>query len=173
MSPVQMKLWMDEVERVLHAPGNLQDGKLTEMTITLDGALSKERLEVLCKELVGCLKRKGERFQNVRVNVVSWMSDEQTEAEVLPLAMLGIGRGLEKFSKQGNPVQKHLDCLAGYLKLFQARSKLIILVSDGNWHIESEEALQQNLQPFLYRKWIWMDENGDSKGRVCRYIENE
>lgn len=170
MTPVQMKLLANDVERVLHAPGNLQDGKLTEMTIVLDYKLSLEQLQNNSADIVTALKRHGEFFQNVRLNVVKWISDEEIVTEILPLAMLGIGRGMEDYMEQSHRSDKNIEELAGKLKLFHARSKLIILISDGEWQIGNADMLQANLQPFLHKKWIWVDAAGDSKGRVSQFI---
>lgn len=170
MTSIQMKLLLNDVERVLHVPGNLVDGKLTEMTIVLDYKLSKEQLCDCSTGIVVALKRHGELFQNVRLNVVKWISDEEIVTEILPLAMLGIGRGFEDYSVLSNRSDKNIEELAGKLKLFHARSKLIILVSDGKWQISDEKLLQENLQPFLHKKWIWVDTVGDSKGRVSKFV---
>ena len=38
------------------------------------------------------------------------------------------------------------------LKLFHARSKLIIVVTDGQYEVGDETELKKVMQPFLYRK---------------------
>ena len=55
-----------------------------------------------------------------------------------------------------------MDKLTGYLKKFQARSKLIIVVSDGNYRIEDEKTVQENLSPFLRRKMIYWNIKDDT-----------
>lgn len=171
MTPVQMKLFSNDVERVLHVPGNLQDGNLTEMAIILDYGMEEANMREVSAQVVSALKRKGQMFQNIRLNVVKWIGDDHIDTEIMPLSMLGIGRGLEDYNeiqktREEQIKEKRLEILAGYLKLYHARSRLLILITDGNWKIISEENYQNALQPFLYRKWIWVDENGDSKGRV-------
>lgn len=166
MTPVQMKLFMNDVERVLHAPGNLQGGKLTEMAVVLDYKLPLEQLADTSRDIAAALKKKGDLFQNVRLNVVKWITDEQIVTETLPLSMLGIGRGFEDYGDMPHMEDKGIEVLAGQLKLFHARSRLIILVSDGQWQVHRRDIWESNLQPFLHKKWIWVDGNGNSKGRV-------
>lgn len=173
MTPVQMKLFMNDVERVLHAPGNLPGGKLTEMAVVLDYKLPLEQLAGTSRDIVSALKKKGDLFQNVRLNVVKWITDEQIVTEMLPLSMLGIGRGLEDYGNMSHTEDKALEVLAGQLKLFHARSRLVILVSDGQWQVNQRDAWESNLQPFLHKKWIWVDGNGNSKGRVTFAFDRE
>ena len=171
MTPVQMKLFMNDVERVLHAPGNLQSGKLVEMAVVLDYKLPPEQLAGTSRDIVSALKKKGDLFQNVRLNVVKWITDEQIVTEVLPLSMLGIGRGLEDYENMSHTEDKAIEVLAGQLKLFHARSRLVILVSDGQWQVNQRDVWESNLQPFLHKKWMWVDGNGNSKGRVNLSID--
>lgn len=171
MTPVQMKLFFNDVERVLHVPGNLQGGNLTEMAIVLDYKLPLEQLQSISTDMVTVLKKKGELFRNVRLNVVKWISDEQIVAEILPLSMLGIGRGFEDYPNMPHTADKNMEELARQLKLFHARCKLIILISDGQWQVSDETVLNANLQPFLHKKWIWMDTDGNSKGRVNLFLQ--
>lgn len=166
MTPIQMKLFYNDVEQVLHIPGGLTGGRLSEMTVILDYKLSLEALKENSREIVAVLKQKGDIFRNTRLNVVKWISDEQIITQNMPLSMLGLGKGFEDYIVMPHTGDKNMEVLAGNLKLFHARSKLIILISDGRWQIEKQEILQSNLQPFLHKKWIWLDTNGNSKGRV-------
>lgn len=171
MTPVQMKLFFNDVERVLHVPGNLQGGNLAEMAIVLDYKLPLEQLQCISADIVAVLKKKGEMFRNVRLNVVKWTSDKHFVTEMLPLSMLGIGRGFEDYQNMSHTADKNIEELAGYLKLFHARCKLIILISDGQWQVSDAMTLNANLQPFLYKKWIWLDTNGNSMGRVKLFLQ--
>lgn len=166
MTPVQMKLLSNDVERVLHAPGNLTGNTLTEMTIILDYVLPVETLQSVSKDIIYTLKHKGPLFQNVRLNVVKWIDDNSMENQVMPLSMLALGRGFEDYGNCEHKAQKRLEILGAKLKTFHARSKLIILISDGNWKVEDENVLREQMQPFLHKKWIWVDENANSKGRI-------
>lgn len=171
MTPVQMKLLYNDVERVLHVPGSLTGGNLPEMAVILDYKLSLEQLKSISADIVGVLKRKGDVFRNTRLNVVKWISDEEILTQSMPLSLLGIGRGFEDYEKMSHTGDKNIEVLAGRLKLFHARSKLMILISDGIWQVKSREELQQNLQPFLHKKWIWLDTNANSKGRVSHFMD--
>lgn len=171
MTPIQMKLFMNDVERVLHAPGNLPGGKLTEMAVVLDYKLPLEQLVSISADIVSALKKKDALFRNVRLNMVKWISDERIVTETLPLSMLGIGRGFGDYGKMPHTADKAIEVLAGQLKLFHARSRLVILVSDGQWQGHNQEVWKSNLQPFLHKKWIWVDRNGDSKGKVADFFD--
>ena len=168
MTPVQMSQLFRDVECVLHAPGNLTDHNLTEMAIILDYQLPCEVLKNVSRDVILTLKKKGDRFRNVRLNVIKWVSDEVITNEVMPLSMLAIGKGFEDYGNYDNTTCKHLDILAGKLKQFYARSKLMILITDGNFNVYEENAFRNHLQPFLHKKWIWVDTDGNSKGRVSR-----
>ena len=171
MTPIQMKQFYNDVEHVLHVPGNLAGSHLSEMAVILDYKLSLEQLKSISADMAAVLKRKGDVFRNIRLNVVKWISDEQIITQNVPLSLLGIGRGFEDYDKMSHTSDKNIEVLAGRLKLFHARSKLMILISDGRWQVKSQEELQQNLQPFLHKKWIWLDANGNSKGRVSHFMD--
>lgn len=47
---------------------------------------------------------------------------------------------------------KTFEELADYLKMYQARAKLIILLTDGTYHVNEEELLEQRMRPFLDKK---------------------
>lgn len=173
MTPVQMKLFYNDVEQVLHIPGSLTGSHLSEMAVILDYKLSLEELKGCSAEIVAALKRKGDVFRNTRLNVVKWISDDQIITQNMPLSMLGIGKGFEDYAAMPHTGDKNLEVLAENLKRFHARSKLIILISDGRWQVKKQELLQSNLQPFLHKKWIWLDADGNSKGRVSGYKKQE
>ena len=99
------------------------------------------------RELLGTLKKQSEVFRNVRLNAVKWLDDGHIENQVTSAAVMQLGRYFEDYKQ--NICVKSMDKLTGYLKKFQARSKLIIVVSDGNYKIEDEKTVQENLSPFL------------------------
>ena len=57
---------------------------------------------------------------------------------------------------------KCMDELVRQLKLFYARSKLIILLTDREPTVNDEQTVKNNMQPFLRKKLIYAvkDENG-------------
>ena len=69
--------------------------------------------------------------------------------------------------------RKNFEKLISYLKLFQARAKLIILLTDGNYQVEQEELLQQAMQPFLEKKLMQVvlaGDGADIRYRVARIV---
>lgn len=137
------------VEMILHVPGNYRGGIL-EMTIVLDYNLSRECAENLAKELTAALKSQGEVFRNVRLNTYKWIEDNRIVKEVTAMPLLQMGSYFNEYVQHKS--EKSLDELMGQLKLFAARSKLVILLTDGGNKIVSREVFQKNLQPFLEKK---------------------
>ena len=48
--------------------------------------------------------------------------------------------------------------------MFQARSRLLLLITDGDLIIEDQALLRENLNPFLYRKLILITPGGIKQG---------
>lgn len=149
MTPVSLQMFKNTVERILHVPGNFTEQNL-EMAVVIDGALSREQVEAYVPELLGSLKRHSEVFRNVRLNVVEWKSDEQIMTQVRPMSVVMLHSFYEEYEQVQNP--KHFEKLVTYLKLYQARSKLIILVTDGKYQVEHEDELELTMRPFLDKK---------------------
>ena len=53
--------------------------------------------------------------------------------------------------------EKSLDELLRQLKLFYARSKIIIVITDGSYERVDEKKIQEYLHPFLGRKIIVLE----------------
>ena len=149
MTPVSLQMFKNTVERILHVPGNFTEQNL-EMALVIDGSLSKEQVESYVPELLGSLKRHSEVFRNVRLNVVDWKSNEQITNQVRPMSVVM----LHSFYEEYNQVEtaKYFEKLVAYLKLYQARAKLIILLTDGKYQVEREDELELAMQPFLEKK---------------------
>lgn len=137
------------------------------MSLIFDGALSKEDVKAAGADIISTLKSTDEIFRNVRCNVVFWLSDEKITHEPTAAAVVQMGRCFENWeqvtgqtadSKVGQAdkaAPKRMEILTADLKKFEARSRLLILVTDGNYVTEDKDALQQNLNPFLkYRLLI-------------------
>lgn len=148
---IQLMKMKQGVERILHVPGNYKGGIL-EMALIVDCNLSVDAAKGNVQNIVKALKSHSETFRNVRLNVIWWKSDEQIETEVIPMTVLQMGTPFEEYQKCA--AQKRIDKLFENLKLFQARSKLILLLSDGDFSIESEEGCMESLKPFLGRKML-------------------
>ncbi len=180
------------VERVLHAPGNYTGGIL-EMTIVFDDAVEEEKLHQMSAEIAKTLKNHSEVFRNVRLNEVIWKSNEEIYTELVPMSMLMMGRypvqqqeycaensdillmdetKESMLEERGKPkeklifgTEKNVNKLLAYLKLFHARSKLILVLTDGEFYIE-EMAVRESLKPFLERKLILLLSKAEARERL-------
>lgn len=149
MTPVSLQIFKNTVEKILHVPGNFTEPPL-EMAVVIDGKLTREQVESYVPELLGSLKHHSEVFRNVRLNVVDWKSDERITTEVRPLSMMMLHTFYEDYVQVD--AHKHFEKLAAYLRLYQARAKLIILITDGSYQVEREEELTMAMRPFLEKK---------------------
>lgn len=149
VSPVFLMKFKNTVERILHVPGNYKGGIL-EMAVVLDHNVNKEIVQDFVPQLLRCLKMHSEIFRNVRLNLVQWEADEIISNQVTPMSMAGMASCYESYEcrKRCKDVKK----LMQYLKVFQARAKLIILVTDGANEEGSEESLKMAMLPFLDKK---------------------
>ncbi|MBO5524992.1 MAG: hypothetical protein J5986_15195 [Roseburia sp.] len=163
-SPVFLKTFKNTVERILHVPGNYT-GQILEMAVVIDGSLSREQVADYLPELLGTLKIHSEVFRNVRLNVVQWQGDENITCKVSPMSMVQLSSYYEDYQQQ--LCKKSFEKLISYLRLFQARAKLIILLTDGKYQVEQEELLQRAMQPFLEKKLMQVVLTGD--GADIRY----
>jgi len=156
------------VERILHVPGNYKGGVL-EMAVVLDHNVSREAVCEVIPQLFRSLKMHSEVFRNVRLNMVQWESDEAISNQVAPMSVAGLSSYYEKY--ECRPVRKNFLKLVLYLKLFQARAKLIILITDGGYEEDTDESLKAAMQPFLDKKMMqvvvktWNEEYQDIQ--VC------
>ena len=148
---IQLLKMKQSVERILHVPGNYKGGIL-EMALVVDCNMRKEDAKEAVQNIVKALKSHSETFRNVRLNVVWWKSDEDIITEVIPLPMMQMGTPFDTYEKMA--ANKRIDQLFANLKLFQARSKLILLVSDGQFFVEDENKCMESLKPFLGRKML-------------------
>ena len=140
-----------QVEHILHVPGNYQGGIL-EMAFVLDYHISKEILIKHTKEILTALRAYSKVFQNVRLNLIKWISDVEIVKEVSSVGMIQMGHCFEDYKKGSE--KKSLDELTRQLKLFYARSKLIIWITDNSFQILDKEQVNFNLKPFLQKKML-------------------
>lgn len=144
----QMKL-KNGVERILHAPGNYTGG-LLEFAVVIDCNVEKDKALSILKNVISTLKKHSEVFRNARLNMIYWIDDDIIIKEISSMANIIMGRGFEKY-QNGNR-DKSYDELTKQLKLFYARSKVIILITDGSYKTYNEDVVHKNLYPFLKRK---------------------
>lgn len=151
LSPVFLMQFKNTVERILHVRGNY-DGGILEMAVILDHNVSREMVQDLVPQLLRSLKMHSEVFRNVRLNMIQWESDERITNQVTPMAVAGLTSYYENYESQKH--SKELMKLVQHLKLFQARAKLIILITDGKNEEDSQECLKAAMQPFLDKKFM-------------------
>lgn len=149
LSPVFLMKFKNTVERILHVPGNYKGGIL-EMAVVLDHNVPRETAQELVPQLFRSLKMHSEVFRNVRLNMVQWEADEKITNQVTPMSMAGLTSYYENYECRKEC--KDLMKLVQYLKLFQARAKLIVLVTDGGNEEGAAESLKTAMQPFLDKK---------------------
>ena len=159
---VQLLQMKNAVMRVLHVPGNYSGGIL-EMAVVADYHLPYAKLKESCSEIAGALKRTDEVFRNVRLNLIKWVSDDIIIKEVSALPKLRMGSCFEDYedlvvkTEKSARSEKSLDELLRQLKLFYARSKIIIVITDGSYERVDEKKIQEYLHPFLGRKIIVLE----------------
>lgn len=172
MNIVQQKQLKNMVERILHAPGGYAGGIL-EMALVCDYHIPQQELTEIAGEIVSTLKKHSEVFRNVRLNVIKWIDDSLIVKELAPMAYVQMGSvfqdyfrlveqttdmlGLTKVARDlvvTGP--KSLQELTRQLKLFYARSKLIIVVTDGNYCVGNVKKVKEHLQPFLHRRMMFV-----------------
>lgn len=159
LSPVFLMKFKNTIERILHVKGNYNGGIL-EMAIVLDHSLPSACVQTVVPQLLRTLKLHSEVFRNVRLNMVDWCDNEAITAKVSPMSMAGLSGYYEGYEQQQR--KKDFLKLVSYLKLFQARAKVIILLTDADYEIGTEESVKTAMQPFLDKKLMQVVVLGES-----------
>ena len=145
------------VDHILHVPGNYRGGNL-EMTVVISSRLEIISLKEDVKAVVDALKRSSEIFRNVRLNFVRIKEDGTFENKVLPLVFLQTGKCFEAEEK----AEMHsvpFSNLFSYLKLFHARSKVVLVFADRDYDLGDKESAKEALNPFLKQKLLVIAED--------------
>ena len=142
MNVVEKMNLNNAVERVLHVPGNYTGGIL-EMTLAVDCALAAEYVQKTAADIAATLRSHSEVFRNVRLNLLYFKSDEEMENRVVPISFLQMSKCFEGYVRRKE--DKALECLAGNLKLFHARSKLILALAGEELKIRDKDELHRNI----------------------------
>lgn len=150
-SLIFLKNFNNTVDRILHVPGNYTGGVL-EMAVIIDQNLSREQIVEYLPELIGALKRHSPVFRNVRLNLIYWGADDDIVCQVLPMSVAQMSSHYEHYERKCQ--KKSFEKLAEYLKMFQARAKLQILLTDGGYTAEREEVIAAAMRPFLEKKLL-------------------
>ena len=173
LTDIQLMKIKNSVMRILHVPGNYNGGIL-EMAIVADYHMSYEELNEISKKIANGLKHQNETFRNVRLNLIKWVSDEQVIKEVSSLPKLQMGNAYEDYAQYGTAglsEKKTLDELLRQLKLFYARSKVIIVLTDGSYFVKDEKTVWEHLNPFLRRKLLIVQPADIPKQQFVSYAE--
>ena len=157
LTDIQLMKIKNSVMRILHVPGNYNGGIL-EMAIVADYHMPYEEINEISKKIANGLKHQNETFRNVRLNLIKWISDDRIIKELSSLPKLQRGSAYEDYAEnaQQNMTEKTLDELLRQLKLFYARSKVIIVLTDGSYLVEDESKVTEYLNPFLKRKILFV-----------------
>ena len=153
---------------ILQSPANqVRDGKL-EMAFVFDLSSDPGYLRDTAAQAAGALKQHDRIFQNVRCNAVYWTADGLT-TEVLPMSYVQLGRiceeeenytadGIVRFCPEDQAVEENrkprLEDLTRYLKLFHARSKCILVITEGNYEVSDKKSAREALNPFLKSRLV-------------------
>lgn len=156
-----------QIEYIMHVRGNVTK-ELTEMAVIVDCSMPEEKARDSVKWIAATLKRMGESFNNVRLNLVQWRTDGNIECIAEPLIAATFARGLEDYCRIEE--EKHLEPLLEYLRKFQARSKIVILVTEGKYGIQDKEEAVKLLFPFLGKKMLIFSDKEISENLGIRNI---
>ncbi len=170
LTDIQLMKIKNGVMRILHVPGNYNGGIL-EMAIVADYHISEEELNACCQKIANGLKHQNETFRNVRLNLIKWVSDEQIVKEISSLPNLQMRRAFGDYGQLTAACVKTLDEILRQLKLFYARSKVIILLTDGSYRIEDEKKVWEYLNPFLRRKLLILQPEKAPKMQFVSYVD--
>lgn len=149
------------VDAILKVPGNYRGGNL-EIAIVIDTTLQREDFKDAVAAVIRALKRGNEIFRNVRLNLVFW--GEEITSEVVPMVMLATDGAFTDYVSR--PRKKPYEELFGYLKKFHARSKVILVFSDGQNEIIDKEAAKEALSPFLKSKLLLISAGYSTSGQI-------
>ncbi len=172
LTPVERIQLNHHVDRVLHVQGNYMGGIL-EMALVLDCDVPLEVLQEKSVGILRTLKQHSEVFRNVRLNVIQWVSDTCIIKEVSSVSAVQMGRMFGDYSMPEikntasnlqSDLPKTLDELTRQLQLFYARSKLILVLTEGNYRIADRDAVRKYMQPFLHRKLLMIQPDGIMPG---------
>lgn len=143
-----------QVDRILHAPGNQPAGRQQlEMAFVLDCSSDIEYIKSTTQDIVGALKAHDKIFQNVRSNVVYWR-ENHISTETMPMSFIQMGKPFVDLEETVVDKLPKFDDLCAYLKLYHARSKCIVLVTNGNYELGEKDKIKENLNPFLKQKLL-------------------
>lgn len=154
-----------QVDRIFHAPGNMIAGQQPEMAFVIDTTCDIEYVKSTLQDAVAAMKAHDKMFQNVRSNVVYWQASNQDKpliTETMPMSFLQIGKPFDmhkEYWEQNKNVDNELifDELCAYLKMYHARSKCILVFTQGEYEVRDKKKVQESLNPFLKSKLLLIE----------------
>lgn len=155
LTPVQNLQLHNQIERVLHVPGNYRGGIL-EMAIVIDLAYDMETVKILCADIIASCKKQSDIFRNVRLNMVLW-GKKEISTQAVASAYVQIGTFFAAYRKEDVQGMKPTEEIMEYLKKFHARSKLILLLTPDKGRfckIAQPGRLRAAMGPFLKQKLV-------------------
>lgn len=154
LTQIQKIQFNKQIDRILHTPGNQPVGKQQlEMAFVFDCSSDMEYIKSTVQDAVAALKAHDKIFQNVRSNVVYWNA-EHIATETMPMFFIQMGKPFVDLQKTKVDKMPKLDDLCAYLKLYHARSKCILLFTQGNYELGDKDKIKENLNPFLKQKLL-------------------
>lgn len=166
LSQIQLLQINKQIDRILNNSSNKwkANGQL-EIAFVLDMVSDNMVVQRIAKDIAGYLKKHNRTFENVRCNVVEWNRNDVCSTSVVPLSFVAIGKLSCEEEKSGTDFTEcevgvhKLERLAAYLKMYHARSKCIILISQGQYVIEDKEIFVEAMNPFLKSKLLVVTED--------------
>jgi len=153
------------VDQILHAPSNAPaGGQQLEIAFVADLSGDFAFISQSIKDAVTALKSHDKIFQNVRSNVVYWGKDKIT-TKVTPMSFIQMGKAFEEkadIQKENVDNHSYFENLCGYLKLYHARCRCILLFLDCTYkafeaqrfRVSDIEKAKESLNPFLKHRLL-------------------
>lgn len=165
LTPLQKLELNKRVDKILHAPSNAPaGGQQLELAFVADLSGDLDFIHQSIKDAVTALRSHDKIFQNVRSNVICWDSDKIT-TKVTPMSFIQMGRAFEDAGEnREESVDKfiYFEDLCGYLKLYHARCRCILLFLDATYaelekqrfKVHDTNRAKEGLNPFLKHRLL-------------------
>lgn len=165
LTPVQNLQLHNQIERVLHVPGNYRGGIL-EMALVIDRTYECETVRRLCADIIASCKKQSEVFRNIRLNMVLWGAEE-IRSEAVASAYVQMGTYFDSYESEKESDGMRTEEIMEYLKKFHARSKLILLLTPDRERMRASaqpDRVWQAMNPFLKQKLVLIYPDGMESG---------
>lgn len=148
------------VDKILHAPSNAPaGGQQLEIAFAADLSGDHDYIKQSVIDAVTSLKSHDKVFQNVRSNMIYWNAGTII-TKVTPMSFIQIGKAFEEIGENKENTEDNFACfedLCGYLKLYHARCRCILLFLNGTYEefekqrfrVQDADRAKEGLNPFL------------------------